>query len=95
MRALADARPSRARSPLPLPSTQTLAPLPPPPHARAEIDDYVFEPCGYSMNGVQRDGTFSTVHITPEDGFSYASFELCGHSPDEVNTGERRVWVGG
>lgn len=32
-----------------------------------EIDDYVFEPCGYSMNGVER-GTFSTIHITPEDG---------------------------
>ena len=41
------------------------------------IDDYVFEPCGYSMNGTC-DSEFSTIHITPEDGFSYASFEICG-----------------
>jgi S-adenosylmethionine decarboxylase proenzyme len=42
------------------------------------IDDYVFEPCGYSMNGLNQEefsGEFSTVHITPEDGFSYASVE--------------------
>ena len=41
------------------------------------IDDYVFEPCGYSMNGLNQEfsGEYSTVHITPEDGFSYASVE--------------------
>ncbi len=32
-----------------------------------DIDDYVFEPCGYSMNGVE-DAVFSTIHITPEVG---------------------------
>ena len=52
----------------------------------ADIDDYVFEPCGYSMNGVEG-GTFSTVHITPEQGFSYASFEICGYAPGDVNAG--------
>jgi len=31
----------------------------------ADIDDYVFEPCGYSMNGIL-DGGFITIHITPE-----------------------------
>lgn len=41
------------------------------------IDDYVFEPCGYSMNGICN-AEFSTIHVTPEDGFSYASFEVCG-----------------
>ncbi len=41
------------------------------------IDDYVFEPCGYSMNGINN-AEFSTIHVTPEDGFSYASFEVCG-----------------
>eukprot|EP00891_Asterochloris_glomerata_P002089 jgi/Astpho2/2089/e_gw1.00038.169.1_t len=41
----------------------------------AAIDDYVFEPCGYSMNS-QEGRTFSTIHITPEAGFSYASFEI-------------------
>lgn len=38
----------------------------------ALIDDYVFEPCGYSMNGIDGSGLI-TIHITPEKGFSYAS----------------------
>lgn len=49
----------------------------------AEVDDYVFEPCGYSMNGIEDEG-FVTVHITPEDGFSYASVELSGFAPDAI-----------
>lgn len=32
----------------------------------ADIDDYVFEPCGYSMNGIL-EGGFMTIHITPEE----------------------------
>lgn len=46
----------------------------------ADIDDYVFEPCGYSMNGILGGG-FMTIHITPEDGFSYASVEVSGFDP--------------
>lgn len=38
------------------------------------IDDWAFEPCGYSMNGL-REGFYYTVHVTPEPGFSYSSFE--------------------
>ncbi|GAX81517.1 hypothetical protein CEUSTIGMA_g8945.t1 [Chlamydomonas eustigma] len=47
----------------------------------AIIDDYVFEPCGYSMNGIDGSGLM-TIHITPEPGFSYASLELSGFESD-------------
>lgn len=50
----------------------------------AIIDDYVFDPCGYSMNGIDRSG-FITIHITPEKGFSYASVEISGHLEDMVH----------
>ncbi|CAB4060439.1 speD [Lepeophtheirus salmonis] len=47
-----------------------------------EIDDFLFKPCGYSMNGILRNdtndfglGEYCTIHITPEPEFSYVSFE--------------------
>ena len=47
-----------------------------------KIDDYLFHPCGYSMNGVLLNesedyglGEYVTIHITPEQQFSYVSFE--------------------
>lgn len=39
-----------------------------------KVDDWAFDPCGYSMNGL-RGGFYYTIHITPESGFSFASFE--------------------
>ncbi|XP_053662080.1 S-adenosylmethionine decarboxylase proenzyme [Anopheles marshallii] len=46
------------------------------------IDDYLFDPCGYSMNGISKncgkkykEGCYMTIHITPEREFSYVSFE--------------------
>uniref|UniRef100_A0A4W3K398 adenosylmethionine decarboxylase n=1 Tax=Callorhinchus milii TaxID=7868 RepID=A0A4W3K398_CALMI len=39
------------------------------------IDATMFDPCGYSMNGLKADGTYWTIHITPEPDFSYVSFE--------------------
>ena len=33
----------------------------------------------------QQGGAFSTIHITPEDGFSYASVELCGYAAGAVD----------
>lgn len=40
----------------------------------AIIDARAFEPCGYSMNALLF-RSYSTIHITPESGSSYASFE--------------------
>mmetsp|Transcript_20353 Transcript_20353/g.33561 ORF Transcript_20353/g.33561 Transcript_20353/m.33561 type:complete len:362 (-) Transcript_20353:1021-2106(-) len=40
----------------------------------AVIDDWMFQPCGYSMNALEGE-TFYTIHVTPESEFSYASFE--------------------
>lgn len=46
------------------------------------VDDFLFDPCGYSMNGISKntnsdatDGSYMTIHITPEHDFSYVSFE--------------------
>lgn len=50
----------------------------------SEICDFEFDPCGYSMNAVEG-SAISTIHITPEDGFSYASFEAAGYDPDAIN----------
>ena len=38
------------------------------------IDDWAFSPCGYSMNAL-RGPYYYTIHVTPEPGFSFASFE--------------------
>ena len=40
-----------------------------------KIDDHLFYPCGYSMNGIFDNCEYMTIHITPESRFSYVSFE--------------------
>lgn len=50
-----------------------------------EICDFEFEPCGYSMNAID-DSAFSTIHVTPENGSSYASYEAMGFNPLKLNS---------
>lgn len=49
------------------------------PQKMTTLDSYAFGPCGYSANALIRptnepEGYF-TIHVTPEDGWSFASFE--------------------
>lgn len=52
-----------------------------------EICDFDFEPCGYSMNAIHG-SSFSTIHVTPEDGFSYASYEVMGLDATALSYGD-------
>ncbi|CAA6672231.1 unnamed protein product [Spirodela intermedia] len=49
-----------------------------------EICDHEFEPCGYSMNGANGPA-LSSIHVAPEDGSSYASYEAMGFDPAAVD----------
>ncbi|CAO3654326.1 unnamed protein product [Mucor hiemalis] len=43
-------------------------------YPEADVDSFLFEPCGYSCNGILDDGYY-TIHVTPEPSCSFASFE--------------------
>lgn len=50
---------------------------------RALICDFAFDPCGYSMNGLHFD-RYTTIHVTPEEGYSYASYECVVTDESEI-----------
>jgi len=55
----------------------------------SDIDAHMFDPCGYSMNGLLNE-TYSTIHITPQEQCSYVSYET-SHSTDSYNDILRRT----
>ena len=49
-----------------------------------EVDDFRFQPQGYSLNALRGD-RYITVHVTPEERGSYASFETNAWSASELS----------
>lgn len=39
-----------------------------------QIDDFLFTPCGYSLNAIHGD-KYLTIHVTPQQDYSYISLE--------------------
>ncbi|XAR54609.1 Adenosylmethionine decarboxylase [Bertholletia excelsa] len=58
----------------------------------ALLCDVAFYPCGYSMNGIDGE-RYSTIHVTPEEGYSYASFECVGSAACGGSVGDYLVEV--
>lgn len=57
---------------------------------KGQIDDFVFEPMGYSLNAI--DGkNYYTIHITPEKFGNYTSFETNAYSREEQTLEATRV----
>jgi len=54
---------------------------------KVEIDEHLFDPSGYSLNGL-RGQQYTTIHVTPQEHGSYASFET-----NDLSGGDRSSLV--
>jgi hypothetical protein len=48
-----------------------------------QVDELSFDPCGYSMNAYGDGATYACVHVTPQGGCTFASFEASVSSPPD------------
>jgi len=56
----------------------------------SDIDAHMFDPCGYSMNGL-KDEAYSTIHITPQDQCSYVSYETSYNTESYTGVMKRAI----
>ena len=56
-----------------------------------QVDDFIFEPQGYSLNAIKEDKYF-TIHVTPQQFGSYVSFETNHVFSDDMEKCVRRVF---
>jgi S-adenosylmethionine decarboxylase len=55
-----------------------------------EVDDFAFDPCGYSLNAL-RGKDYYTIHVTPEEQGSYVSFETNVNLDQKIDQTLHRV----